>query len=917
MGWELKNKQILILPIIAIFVSILSFLPQDAHATSHELQVGDANGACEAIGGTWISGSNQCNIISLVINAGDILTVDSGVTLQDGLNNGHLYNIDNEGTINNSGTITVYLGGWMTNGGIINNNSGGTIFNYNNSLGLSNGGNINNSGTINNIGYIPNSGRITNNAGGVIDNNSGGIINDFSQLVNNGGTIINSATITNLSNYPIVNNGTITNSGTFSITQAGLNNNAILSNDGTLTISFPYSFNNNGNITNTGTIANGGVLTNGVKGTINNGVLNNGFFTNSGTITNYGNFFDKYGGFVNNGNIVTSGTFTFSNGALFDNSGTIKNTGSITNNFSTLNNHPGGQIINFGNVKNTNNGIIINSGAIGLNSGDTITFDGPSTYSGSLSNSGTVTMNSGSTITLGYGTQLNINSGTFSIPSGVTLFIYPKSSLNINSVGILSNSGTLIFSGKINNSGTLNNNGIANELCGAIFTGNPATGNPIINSCDPTSMTATPNPSSAALSSTITFDATVTDTSSTSTAPNGQVSWSDGGAGGHFSATSCSLGASSTSVSSCIISYTTSTSTGSVTINGTYSGDSTHKKSSDTSSLSVTLRTTTTTVTPNPSSVVIGNKIIFHAKVADTSSGTKSIPTGTVSWSDGGAGGIFNSSTCTLVSAPASTSTCNITYTPPPNSGPVTINGTYSGDSSHRTSSGNSALIVNLRTTATTVTPNPSSVVIGNKITFTGKVSDSNIGTKTVPTGTLTWNDGSMGGTFTVNGINTNTCSLSSITSTASSCKAVYTPASNVTGGTTITITASYSADATHKTSTGTSALTVLRATTTVLSPSSATILHGTNQIIKATVTDTTSSGTKTAPTGTVSWAASLSGGSFSSGTCTLAPISSSQSSCQVTYTAPSTTGIVTITGSYVGDSSHAKSSSKSTLTVT
>jgi hypothetical protein len=90
----------------------------------------------------------------------------------------------------------------------------------------------------------------------------------------------------------------------------------------------------------------------------------------------------------------------------------------------------------------------------------------------------------------------------------------------------------------------------------------------------------------------------------------------------------------------------------------------------------------------------------------------------------------------------------------------------------------------------------------------------------------------------------------------------------------------------------------------------------GESVALSATVTDTTSSGTKTAPAGTVSWKASVSGGSFTSSTCTLTPISSSKSSCQVTYTAPFAAGNDTITGSYGGDGTHGKSFGKATLAI-
>src|SRR2546427_12795705 len=100
-------NKILILPVIAVLITILSFLPQyAAGATSYELQVGDSNRACEIIGGTWNSSTNTCTLnTNFTINAGDSLTIDSGVTL---VNYGFITN--NGGIINNSGTITNALG---------------------------------------------------------------------------------------------------------------------------------------------------------------------------------------------------------------------------------------------------------------------------------------------------------------------------------------------------------------------------------------------------------------------------------------------------------------------------------------------------------------------------------------------------------------------------------------------------------------------------------------------------------------------------------------------------------------------------------------------------------------------------------------------------------------------------------------
>src|SRR5438093_9923924 len=153
--------------------------------------------------------------------------------------------------------------------------------------------------------------------------------------------------------------------------------------------------------------------------------------------------------------------------------------------------------------------------------------------------------------------------------------------------------------------------------------------------------------------------------------------------------------------------------------------------------LTITLGATKTSVTPNPATTAIGKPITFNAKVLDSGSGTQSVPSGTVSWSDGGVGGSFNSTSCTLVplNGSANSSICNISYMPPANAGKVTLTGSYSGDSTHSTSSGTSDLTVTLRTTKTTILPNPSTTAIGVPITFQTKVLDSNSGTKIIPTG--------------------------------------------------------------------------------------------------------------------------------------------------------------------------------------
>src|SRR5437660_4912209 len=100
-------RKVLILPVFAVLITVLSFLPQDAAAaTSYELQVGDTNGACETIGGIWSTGICNLSTPSMALNIGDSLTIDSGVTFTF---TGFFKNsgvIINHGTFNNYGLIT-------------------------------------------------------------------------------------------------------------------------------------------------------------------------------------------------------------------------------------------------------------------------------------------------------------------------------------------------------------------------------------------------------------------------------------------------------------------------------------------------------------------------------------------------------------------------------------------------------------------------------------------------------------------------------------------------------------------------------------------------------------------------------------------------------------------------------------------
>ena len=218
---------------------------------------------------------------------------------------------------------------------------------------------------------------------------------------------------------------------------------------------------------------------------------------------------------------------------------------------------------------------------------------------------------------------------------------------------------------------------------------------------DSTSTTLSPSPASATTGGTVTLTATVTDSGASPSSPTGSVSWSDGGAGGSFSQSTCTLSSSSSSASACQTVYTAPSTAATVTISGSYFGDPGHSSSSGSASLTVSapaLHSTAMGVSPNPSSVTAGGSMTFTASVTDIAS-SPTVPSGTISWSDGGKGGSFSSPTCSLQSAGAATSSCQVTYTAPSAAGSVTITASYSGDPIHSTSSGTSSLSVNAAVT--------------------------------------------------------------------------------------------------------------------------------------------------------------------------------------------------------------------------
>jgi len=406
----------------------------------------------------------------------------------------------------------------------------------------------------------------------------------------------------------------------------------------------------------------------------------------------------------------------------------------------------------------------------------------------------------------------------------------------------------------------------------------PITTIPDITSSSITSNTDTANQGSHAI-----YTIKVTDTSNLGNIPTGLVTWSDGSNGGTFSVSSCAL-----SSGICIVSYTPPTDySGTITITGSYGGDSTHTGSSATTSLTSTvLHNITTTVTSSASTVKQGSQVQLTATLADTFS-TPLTPTGTVSWSDGSLGGTFNPNTCTLSSAQ-----CAVTYTSPANyAGSISVNAHYNSDWPFSKSDGTFTLVSSLLpNTSTIVSPNPAKANLGSSTQFTATVTTVN--SQTIPTGTVTWSDGDAGGSF-----NPTSCTLSS-----GSCAVSYSPSAHTPN--LVTVTATFAPNNDYSGSAGASGLTITTKhdTTTTLTPNTVTLAQGSKVQLTATLADASIA---SIVTGYVSWSDGNAGGTFDQASCTL-----SSNTCSVYYTAPAgSTNAVTITATYGGDDSHSISS--------
>ena len=240
-----RTKQILILPVLAVLISMVAFSAQDAEALVSTV---NSKISCEspAVSGTWNSVTTTCTVATLVIGPTDKLTIGNNVNFDIGT-------VTSSGVIVNDGTIHIASGGVITTSGEFINN--GIIDSV--------AGTITNSGPFSNIGELTSSGTITNGPTGVIKNighltNTGVITSSGAIKVGPDGVLISSGTFTNSLN--LVNSGTIMTSGTFTNSGPVMNfdtilNQGLFSNSNTITNWGNIHNLCNGSITNSGTIA--------------------------------------------------------------------------------------------------------------------------------------------------------------------------------------------------------------------------------------------------------------------------------------------------------------------------------------------------------------------------------------------------------------------------------------------------------------------------------------------------------------------------------------------------------------------------------------------------------------------------------------------------------------------------------------
>jgi DNA-binding beta-propeller fold protein YncE len=217
---------------------------------------------------------------------------------------------------------------------------------------------------------------------------------------------------------------------------------------------------------------------------------------------------------------------------------------------------------------------------------------------------------------------------------------------------------------------------------------------------------------------------------------------------------------------------------------------------------------TTTSAQCSASTIAIGQSTTCTATVTDAAPSGQTIPTGNIDFASDGPG-TFSASSCALLGTGASAS-CQVTYRPSAvGLGSHTITATYGGDAKHTTSIGNANVTTTTRSTSTGVSCALSTVVAGQSITCAVTVSDSDLGTRSTPTGTVSVSS-SGPGRFSGAGL----CTLVQTSTGVANCELAYTATATTPAPVrSDTISATYNGDSTHSTSNESASVQVLSIT--------------------------------------------------------------------------------------------------------
>ena len=329
----------------------------------------------------------------------------------------------------------------------------------------------------------------------------------------------------------------------------------------------------------------------------------------------------------------------------------------------------------------------------------------------------------------------------------------------------------------------------------------------------------------------------------------------------------CDSVAVSTSPGGASAQCTTSTlPAGSHSIAVTYSGDGSYNGStSQALEQIVTQANSTTALVASPSPSVAGQTVTFTASVTGYSP-----VTGTVNFTSSATG--TSIAGCSAVPLSSGVAQCSTSFA----AGAYVIQAYYSGDTNNIPSNYGLDQLVNPTTTKTALGSSQNPSAAGQPVTFMATVTGDS------PTGTVG---------FTSNGVAISGCSAAGLASGMASCATSFASAG------TYAIVATYSGDSNNSGSSGMLSQTVGRATTTSLSSSANPAKLGASVTFTATVSGGSS------PTGSVSF---TSNGAAISG-CSAVTLASSKAKCATTTLAGGTDAIV---ATYSGDSNNNGSTS-------